>query len=164
MISFSQPKSFKFIANHGEKIFYALLFLGIFQTYQDLKDKFLLDVIILITMLFLLLFIVGRFLKRVIWKFDLDFDRQEIFFYLCRTKKPIKINFSEIDYIKVNGPIIFFIKQKKFLYSTNQYTETLKILQKIKKIKWGRMCDILGPKKEIRDQVDSERPEKPKYP
>ena len=157
LYSFSQPKSFKLIANHGEKVFYVLLLFGILYTYQDLKGQFLIDIIILVSILFLILIIVKKFLSKVIWRFDVNFDQKRVSFYLCRNISPVHVDFTEIDQIKVSGPIVFLTKNKKFLYSTNQYLEILKIVNKVKKITWGKMCDFLGPNKSIREIVDREQ-------
>ena len=56
-VSFVQPKSFKVVADHGEKVFYILILLGIFFTYQDLKGQFLIDVVIIVGILLTLLYI-----------------------------------------------------------------------------------------------------------
>ncbi len=152
--SYSQHSSFKLIANHGEKFFYLLVIIGIIFTYEDLKGQFLFDVTILISGLFILLFIIGKFVAKVIWRVDVDFNKEIISFNLCRESSPIVIGFSDIDQIRVSGPIVFFVDKKKYYYSTNQYKEILKTLHNVKKITWGKMCDILGPEKSIRDMID----------
>jgi hypothetical protein len=152
--SFTQPKSFRFVANHGEKVFYVLCIIGVFYTYQDLKGQFLIDVIILVSILFLILYGVKIFLLKVIWRFDVDFDQEKITFYLCRNTMPIHLDFRKIDQIKVSGPIVFLFDKKKLYYSTNQYTEVLKTLQQVKQITWGKMCNLLGPKESIRKIVE----------
>jgi hypothetical protein len=157
LFSFSQPPSFKLVANHGEKVFYGIVFIGVLSTYQDLRGQFLIDVIILVSILFTILFMVAKFLSKVIWRFDVNFDSRKVSFYLCRSTSPIYINFTEINQIKVNGVIIFFIKDKKLFYSTKQYIEVLKILNRVRNITWGKMCDILGPNKSIRQVFDRER-------
>ena len=53
--SFSQPDSFKFVVNHGEKVFYLFLIIGVLFTQQELKGQFLTDVVILVSLLFLIL-------------------------------------------------------------------------------------------------------------
>ena len=157
LYSFSQPKSFKLVATHGDKVFYVLLFIGVLYTYQDLKGQFLIDVIILVSILFFILILVAKFLSKVIWRFDVNFDQKKVSFYLCRNVTPVHVNFTEIDQIKVSEPIIFLIENKKFFYSTNQYIEVLKIVNRVKKITWGKMCDVLGPNKKIRDIVNGEK-------
>jgi hypothetical protein len=151
-VIFLQPKSYRFIVNHGEKLFYALVLLGVFTTYNDLKGQFLIDVIVIIIILLFLLFFLGKLLKRVIWKFEIDFNENKIYFHLCRKSEIRTVNFRDINSIIVSGPIIFKIKGKKFLYSTNLYTEILPVISRVKKIEWGRFCNILGPDKEIRNK------------
>ena len=154
LYTFSQPESFRLVANHGEKVFYLLVIIGFLYTYKDLKGQFLIDVAILITALFLLLVIVGKFVSRVIWRFDVDFTKKKIIFYLCRKGFPIYVDFLDIHQIKVSGPIVFFVENKKYYYSTNEYEEILKILKNLKRITWGKMCNILGPNESIREIID----------
>lgn len=152
--SFAQPRSFKFVADHGEKFFFILILFGVILTYQDLKGQFLIDVVFVFSALLIILFICTRFLSKVIWRFDVDFDKKKITFFLCRSASPILINFTEIDEIKVSGPIVFFYDNRKLYYSTNQYTDVLTTLLRVKRITWGRMCNILGPDESIRKIVD----------
>jgi hypothetical protein len=152
--SYSQHGSFKLIANHGEKIFYFLVIIGVLFTYEDLKGQFLIDVILLMSGIFLLFFIIGKFVAKIIWRIDVDFNEEIISLNLCRKSSPIVIGFSDIDQIKVSGPIVFFVGNRKYYYSTNQYKEILKTLHNVKNITWGKMCDILGPEKAIRDMID----------
>jgi hypothetical protein len=152
--SFSQPNYFKLIANHGEKAIYLLIVIGVFFTYQDLKGQFLIDVTILIIVLFLFLAIIGKFISRIIWRIDIDLDKKKIVLYLCRNASPIPIVFNKIEQIKVSGPIVFLAGNKKYYYSTKDYEEILTILNNIKKIAWGKMCNILGPDKSIRELID----------
>ena len=152
--SFAQPKSFRLMAEHGEKVFYVLFIIGFFYTDKDLKGQFLIDVIILVSILLFILHVVKRFLSKVIWRFDVDFDKEKITFFLCRNTSPIHIDFGEIVQIKVSGPIVFLFNNKKLYYSTNQYTEVLRTLQRVKQITWGKMCNILGPNESIREIVE----------
>lgn len=152
--SYSQHNSFKLIANHGEKIFYLLVIIGILFSYEDLKGQFLVDVTILISGLFVLLFIVGKFVSKIVWRIDVDFNEEILSLELCRESSPIVIRFNEIDQIKVSGPIVFYVGNRKYYYSTNQYKEILKTLNNVKNITWGKMCNILGPEKSIRDMID----------
>lgn len=151
---FSQNIAFKFIANHGEKLFYLLVIIGVLFTYKDLKGQFLIDVALLIFVLFMILFFTGKFVAKIIWRLDVDFHSGKLSLYLCRNPVPRVIDFIEIDQIKVSGPIIIFAGQRKYYYSTNQYEEILPILQRVKRIQWGRMCNVLGPNKMIRKSID----------
>lgn len=83
----------------------AVLFLF---TYQDLKGDLLYDVIILAGVLSLILALFGKFIAKLIWRLDVDFNKEKIIFYLCRKNDPIHVDFHEIQRIKVNGPIVFF--------------------------------------------------------
>lgn len=155
LYSYSQPGSFRLVANHGEKVLYILVILGVLYTYQDLKGEFLITVAILIIGLFFILAIIGKFIAKVIWRIDINFSEENIYLNLCRKASPIQIGFNKIDQIKVSGPIVFLVGKKKYYYSTNQYEEILKTLRNVKNITWGKMCDILGPEKSIRNSIDS---------
>ena len=155
--SFSLPNSFKLVANHGEKIFYLLVIIGILSSYQELSGKFLVDVGILVGVLFLILIFIGKFISKVIWRIDIDFSKKKVCLNLCRKSSPVRAEFKEIQQIKVSGPIVFFIGNKKYYYSTNRYEEILKKLIKVKEITWGKMSDILGPDRSIREIIDKEQ-------
>ncbi len=157
LYSFSQPDSFKLVANHGEKIFYLLVVIGVFLTYKDLKGQFLIDVLLLIIGLFFILAIVGKFVSKIILKIDIDLIQKKVFLTLCRKTAPVHIEFNEIEKIKVSGPIVFLVGKKKYYYSTNRYNEILKALKNVKKITWGKWCDILGPNRSIREIIDSDQ-------
>jgi len=110
--SFSQPNFFKTIANHGEKIFYLLIFLGILFTYQDLKGQFLIDVTLLVSVLFLILIVVGKFVSKIVWRLDIDFAEKIIHKYPELTfPGPVQASIfesCEYDICKDNVKIISF--------------------------------------------------------
>lgn len=99
-------------------------------------------------------FFFGKFLSKVIWRFDIDFNKSEMVFYLCRKNSPVCVHFSKIKRIVVSGAIYFHFEKRSLLYSTNQYKKILPILKTFNDISWGRMCDSLGPDKAIRDMID----------
>jgi hypothetical protein len=156
-MTFSQPNSFKLIVNHGEKFFYILVIIGVIFTFEDLKGRFLVDVLFIIAISYLILFIFGKFLKKVAWRIDIDFSDKEFVFYLCRTNRIEKVKFDQVEEIKVSGPVLFLYNKKKIYYSTAQYLELLPQLNQIKKLKWGKMVDLLGPDKETRAQIEQTR-------
>ncbi len=152
--SFSQPKSFMLFFRHIDKAFYLFITVAILFSYKDLKGQLLSDVFLITCVLFLITFFLGKFLLKVIWRFDIDFNKKEMVFYLCRKDIPVRVHFSKIKRIVVSGAIYFHFEKRSLLYSTNQYNEILPILKTFKDINWGRMCDSLGPDKFIRDMID----------
>lgn len=152
--TFSQHKSFKYLMNNIDKIFFILIILGIVFTYKNLSGQFFVDVLCLIIFLTILILISNLLIKKLVWKFSIDFNKRTILFFLCKKNDPIQLLFSEIKNIKANGPIIFHCNDRNLYYSTKEYVKTLKILNRIKPIQWGNMCNLFGPEKSIRKKID----------
>lgn len=155
IISFSQPKSYLFFTNHVEKIFYLLLIIAILFNLENMEGQFLIDVFVLITCLCFILFLFVKFLKKFSWRFDLNFNQKKIYFYMCRESDVKVIDFDAINEISVAGPITFSLNNRKIYYSTSEYLKVLSTLKRIKNIRWGMMCDLLGPDKETREKIES---------
>lgn len=128
---------------------------GFLYTYQDLTSFQFRAVIEICVGLIFVMFLVSWLLKRAIHEFSINWPEKKIVFYFYRTKTPVTVNFEEIQGIKVNGPIYFKIDGKSKLFSTNKYTDVLAELRKIKEIEWGKFCDLLGPDKDTRSEIDS---------
>jgi hypothetical protein len=155
LISFSQPKSYLFFANHIDKIFYVLLLIALIVNMERMKGQFFIDVSILTAFLCILIYLFSKFIKRFSWRFDIDFNSDQISFYLCRKTDIEVINFDEITEIKVSGPIMINVNGRKIYYSTANYLDVLSTLKKVKDIKWGKMCDLLGPDKKTRSKIEN---------
>ena len=70
-----------------------------------------------------------------------------------RTEDIIIVDFDAIRDIRVNGYIIFVLKERKIFYSGKPSKEILTCLNQIKKIHWGFLCVLLGPSKDVRDAL-----------
>jgi hypothetical protein len=150
---FYAPKTEKFVANHLEKIFSVFLIVPIFFFFKgELSLNTLLSVILLyITPLFI--FIITQ--RKFAFKISIDFESQKIQFHMYRSNELIELNFNQIDEIRINGYVIFKLCDKKIFYKSLQNNKLFERINRIKKIKWGILCNIWGPSKEIRDKFQS---------
>jgi hypothetical protein len=132
-----------------------LMIIGFLVTYQDMATFQIKTVIEICVALTIVLFLVSRLLKSAIHEFSINWPDKKMQFYFYKTKTPLTVQFEDIQGIKVNGPIFFKINGKSKLFSTNKYKTVLTELRKIREIEWGKYCDVLGPDKNTRSEIDS---------
>jgi hypothetical protein len=153
--TFSQAKSYMFIVNNGGKIcLLVLLFMISIALVKKENIDSLSRSLHVIIFLCVLMYITGRFLKKFAFKIIVDFESQNIRFYMNRSTNVIVANFDDVRSLCVNGYIIFILKTRKIFYSGVPNKKILTCLRKIKKIQWGFLCALLGPSKDLRDAVE----------
>lgn len=153
MYTFSQTTFQKFFAKHLEKIIFLLtiLILIIFVVNNSKLNIIGLILTLSILNIFSLLYIIVQ--KKFAYKIIIDFNSNEIKLYLHRSDDVIIKNLESIEKIRVNGYIIIKTPEKNIYYNDCSNIDLLKILNKIKKIEWGRLCFIWGPSKKIRERI-----------
>jgi hypothetical protein len=152
--TFSQPKLYLFVVNHGGKICLVVLILMILVAIVSSKEiSDLGRYIHVIIFLGILIYLTGRLLRKFAHKIIVDFDLRQIEFFMNRFKDVVKADFNDVINIRVNGYIIFVLKTEKIFYSGAPNKEILTCLNKIKKIQWGFLCALLGPSKNLREDV-----------
>ena len=157
LYTFSQPKSIIFVVKHGGKICLAiLLFMFLVSLVDNKESGYFNRSVHVIIILGILIYLVGRFLKKFAYKILLDFKSRKIRFYMNRSKDIVTINFDDVQRIRVNGYIIFVFEEGKVLYSGELSNEILTCLNKIVKIDWGFLCALFGPNKCLREKIGKE--------
>jgi hypothetical protein len=152
--SFSQTAAQRFISKYLDKIVWILiLFLATYTVLIVGRISFY----GIISLLFLctLPYFFGKIQKKFAHQIILDFNQNSALLYMNRSNEIIKFDFEDLENIRLNGYIIFVLKEKKVFYAESQNKELLKCLNKIKAIKWGFLCSLLGPDKNIRDEIRS---------
>ena len=151
---FSHSNLQRFIANYLDKFAWVCIFIVIAVTILKVGC---LSSYGIITLIFLCIipYLYGKILQKVAYKIVVDFESCEVQLSMYRSDAIITTNFDGIRSIRVNGYIIFVLKERKVFYNDLQNNELLKCLNKIKKIHWGKMCALWGPSKNIRDTLES---------
>jgi len=154
VFTFSQPKSYIFIVNNGGKIcLVVLLFMISIALIKNKDIDSLSRSLHVIIFLCVLMYVTGRFLRKFAFKIVVDFESQNIRFYMNRSTNVIVANFDDVRSLRVNGYIIFTLNKRKVFYSGEPGEDILICLNRIKKIHWGFLCSLLGPSKELRDAL-----------
>ena len=92
-------------------------------------------------------------LTKFAYKIIVDFNSRKVQLHLHRSETIVTVDFDDIESIRVNGYIIFTLKERKVFYNDLQDSNLLKCLNKIKKIDWGSLCGLWGPNKNLRDTL-----------
>lgn len=150
--SFSQSKSKRFIANYLDKIVWVcILFLAAFTIvkigYLSLYGAIILFFLCTIAILF------SKMQQKFAYKIIVDFNSRKVRFHMHRSDIIITAGFDDINSIKINGYIILALKEKKIFYNDLKNSNLLNFLNKIRKIKWGFLCYLWGPYKNVRDSI-----------
>ena len=149
---FSQPSTQRFISNYLDKIVWVLIFSLVAYTVLIIGSLSLYGII---SLLFLctLPFLFGKIQKKFAHQVILDFNENSAQLHMNRSNKIIEFDFENVKNIRLNGYIIFVLKEKNVFYAESQNKELLTYLNKIKTIEWGFLCSLLGPDKNIRDEI-----------
>ena len=152
--TFSQSRANVFIADHLEKFLLVAMLILAFCVYKGgVSPKVLIFPSIFLSILYYLFIKIHR---KVAYKIILNFDSHEVRFHMHRSKEVIKVVFGDLESIRVNGYIIFVLKERKIFYNDPQNRKLLECLNKIIEIDWGFLCAIWGPAKNMRDALDGE--------
>ncbi len=154
--SFSESSSQKFVASYLDKIIWALIIFLIIFTIIKVKHLSLYGVIALI-FLCIIPYLYGKIQGKFSYKITVDFASRKIMLHMHRSSSIITADFDSIKSIRLNGYIIFVLKDKKVFYNDLENVELLNCLNKIMKIQWGFLCAILGPSKEVREKLGKNR-------
>ena len=152
LYSFSQSSSKRFLANYLDKIVWICILFLIAFTISKVGYLSLYGIIILFflcTIPILFSKIQNKFAHKII----VDFNSRKIRLHMNRSEHIVKAAFDDIKSIRVNGYIIFTLKERKVFYNDLQDSNLLKCLNKIKKIDWGSLCGLWGPNKNLRDTL-----------
>lgn len=114
----------------------------------------------IISLLFLcmLTYLYGKILKKFAYKIIVDFDSSKLLLHMYRSKI-ITADFEDLKSIRVNGYVIFMLEDGKVFYNDLRNKDLLACLNKIVNIRWGPLCALWGPDKEVRDSLDALRPQ-----
>lgn len=156
--SFSQSKLQRLIANHIDKFIWGCVFIiMVFAIVRVVRVGFLNTYAIIILILLLILpYVFVKLQQKFAYKIIVNFDSGVLQLFMHRSGEVITADFNEIENIRVNGYIIFVLKNKKVFYNDLQNIELFKCLTRIKQIYWGALCSLFGPNKSIRDKVNGE--------
>lgn len=155
-VVFSQARIEKFVYKYFHLFGWCAVVFIIITVFVRREVAFNFYGTILIIFLSLIVFFYEWFIRKNAYKIIIDFKKQTILFCLYRAKKIVKIGFKDLQKIRVNGYVVFFLKDKKIIYKDLDNNGLFEYLDKIKKIEWGFLCFIWGPPKRIRDRL-SER-------
>jgi hypothetical protein len=150
--SFSQTAAQSFISNYLDKIVWVLIFFLVVYIVLIVGRAGFYGII---SLLFLctLPFLFGKIQKKFAHQIILDFNQNSAQLYMNRSSEIIKFDFEELINIRLNGYIIFVLKEKKVFYAESQNKKLLKCLNKIKAIEWGFLCNLFGPNKHVREEI-----------
>jgi len=156
MYIFPQTKIQKILAKHLEKIIFILnmLILIIFLLNKNNLNTIGLVITLSILNISSLIFIIVQ--KKFAYKIIIDFNLNKLKLYMHRSDELITKQFESIEKILVNGYIIFKTTEQNFYYNNCSNIELLQTLNKIRKIEWGKLCDIWGPSRKTRERVSSQ--------
>ena len=150
--SFSQSSLQRFIANHLDKFIWGCIFF-IF-TFTILKIGYLSTyAIIILVFLCIIPYIFGKIQQKFAYKVIVDFESGRLGLHMHRSAAVVTANFDDIQNIRVNGYIIFVLKERKVFYNDLQNRDLFNCLNKIMQIQWGPLCAAWGPSKNVRDAL-----------
>jgi hypothetical protein len=153
--SFSQSKLQRLIANQMDKFVWAcIFFIAVFAILRFVRVGFLSTyAIIILILLFILPYVFAKLQQKFAYKIIINFDSRALHLYMHRSGAVITADFDEIENIRINGYIIFVLKNKKVFYNDLQNIELFKCLSRIKHIYWGPLCSVFGPNKNVRGEI-----------
>ena len=147
--SFSQSGLKRFIANYLDKFVWVCIFFVIAFTIAKVGYLSAYGVIILI-FLFIIPYLYGKIQQKFAYKIVVDFESRKLRLNMHRSDAVITADFDDIRSIRVNGYIIFVLKERKVFYNDLQNYELFNCLNKIMKIHWGSLCVLWGPSRNVR--------------
>jgi len=150
--SFSQSDLKRFIANYLDKFAWICIFFLITFTIAKVGYLSAYGVIILIS-LYIISFLYGKIQQKFAYKIVANFDSRKVRLHMYRSDAIITADFDEIRSIRINGYIIFVLKERKVFYNDLGNHELFNCLNKIMKIQWGFLCALLGPSKNVRNAI-----------
>ena len=153
--SFLLPSSQRFVSDYLDKIVWIMILFLIAYPVLIVKNISLYG---MISLLFLctISFLFGKIQKKFAHEIVLDFTSGMALFHMNRGNKFLEVNFEDVENIRLNGYIIFGLKERKVFYAESQNKQLLKCLNKIKTIEWGVLCSLFGPNKNVRDKILSD--------
>lgn len=154
--SFSQSNLQRFIANHLDKFAWVCIFVVIAFTIAKVGYLSRYGIIISIV-LCIIPFLYGKLQQKFAYKIVVDFESREVRLYMHRSDAITTANFDDIKSIRVNGYIIFVLKERKVFYNDLQNNELLSCLNKISRIDWGPLCALWGPSRNVRNALASNK-------
>ena len=150
--SFSQSNLQRFIANHLDKFIWVCVFFVIAFTIA--KVGYLSPYGIIISLFLCVIpYLYGKIQQKFAYKIIADFESRKIRSHMHRNDAVITADFDDIKSIRVNGYIIFVLKERKVFYNDLQNNELFNCLNKVMKIHWGSLCALWGPSKNVRDAL-----------
>lgn len=150
--SFSQSNLQRFIANHLDKFIWVCVFFVIAFTIA--KVGYLSPYGIIISLFLCVIpYLYGKIQQKFAYKIIADFESRKIRLHMHRNDAVITADFDDIKSIRVNGYIIFVLKERKVFYNDLQNNELFNCLNKVMKIHWGSLCALWGPSKNVRDAL-----------
>jgi len=150
--SFSQSKAQRIVFNYLDKIVWILIIFIVVFTLLMVGTLSLYGIISLLC-LCTLPFLFGKIQDKFAYKVVLDFDSKSVQLYMNRSNEIIELDFEDVKDIRLNGYIIFVLKQEKFYYAETQNKSLLKCLNEIRTIEWGFLCNLFGPSKIDREEI-----------
>ena len=130
----SQPKLYIALTTHLGKILFLCFFVMFIVSIIDSNDfdsiKRISNVIIIFTGIGC---VVDQFLRKFAYKVIINFEKQTIQFYMCRTSEVKKYSFDSITAISNKVYIKFVFGNKKILYNGAKDNDLKKSLSKIKR-------------------------------
>ena len=150
--SFSQSDFKIFIAKNLDKFARICIFFLIVFTIAKVENLSRYGVI---TFVFLLIipYLYGKIQQKFAHTIVVNFDSRNIQLHMHRSDVVITSDFDDIKSIRVNGYIIFDLKERIVFYNDLQNNKLFNCLNKIKKIDWGFLFSIWGPRKNIRNTL-----------
>ena len=151
---FSQSNLQRFIANYLDKFIWVCVFTIIAFTIAKVGYLSAYGIIVSL-FLCIIPYIYGKIQQKFAHKIFIDFTSRKIQLHMHRSNAVITANFDDIKSIRVNGYIIFVLKEGKVFFNDLRNNELFNCLNKIMKIHWGSLCAIWGPSENVRDALAS---------
>jgi hypothetical protein len=156
MCSFSQSNLQRLIAKYLDKLAWVCIFFVIAFTIA--KVGYLSPYGITISIFLCIIpYLYGRIQQKFVYKITVDFEFHKVRFHMHRSDAIITADFDDIKKILVNGYIVFFLKDRKVFYNDLRDNELFNCLNRIMKVQWGSLCAFLGPSKNVRNALMSNK-------
>ena len=154
--SFSQSNLQRFIANHLDKFAWACIVFIIAFTIIRVGHFSIYGIILLVFLCFIPI-LYARIHQKFAYEIIMDFKSRKVTLHMYRSEAIITTIFDDIKSIRVNGYIIFVLKERKVFYSDLQKSELFSCLNKIMQIDWGPLCALWGPSKGVREALSRDK-------
>jgi hypothetical protein len=150
ILSWSSDKLHRLFINNLGKIYLLFLFLAIAISIIE-NTMPIGSILIFLLILIAMGIIIESFFKKVAYELIFFPDRNELRFKMYRSHKVINLHAQCIQKIIINGYVIFEGDGIKIIFGGSIDDTLLITLSRIKKIKWGSWCFLLGPSKRYRE-------------